>query len=428
MVTRDEESRLIRLRRDLHKHPEPCWGEFYTTARIVDELEAIGVDELHVGPEIHTNERLRPPTQDELERARKRALESGIDANRIETFADGYTGAIAVFEGGDGDGPTIGLRVDIDALPQTEADDADHRPAAEGFRSQHEGLMHACGHDAHAATGVGVLEAIAESDFRGTLKVIFQPGEEKGAGAASIVESGHLKDIDALFAVHVGLDQELGTVIPGIDSFLAVNGFTAEFTGAPAHAGNNPHEGSNALQAMATAIENLYGIPRHANGASRVNAGRAEGGTVMNTIPESASITGEVRGETTEIREYMETRVEDVLTGAAMVHGCDVDVEFMNGAPSAECDAELVEIVTDVATERGQTILEDGDGALGGSEDATRLMRAVQYEGGTATYVGIGGGNQYGHHTARFDIDEEAIFVAVDVLTDSILSAEESLS
>lgn len=426
MATRDVDSRLIRLRRDLHRHPEPCWGEFYTTARIVDELEEIGVDELYVGREIHTDERLRPPKRDELEQARERALETGVGADRLEPLEDGYTGAIAVLK--QGDGPTIGLRVDIDALPQEEADDSDHRPAAEGFRSQHEGLMHACGHDAHATIGVGVLEAIRNSDFEGTLKVIFQPGEEKGAGAASIVGSGHLEDVDALFAVHVGLDQELGTVIPGIDSFLAINGFTAEFTGAPAHAGNNPHDGNNALHAMATAIENLYGIPRHADGASRVNAGRAEGGTVMNTIPESASITGEVRGETTEIREYMEARVEDVLRGAATVHGCEVDVNFMDGAPSAECDEELVEIVTDVATRQGATILEDSDGALGGSEDATRLMRKVQRDGGTATYVGIGGGNEHGHHTARFDIDEDAIFTAVDVLTEAIRSTEVSLS
>jgi aminobenzoyl-glutamate utilization protein A len=420
-VSTKETSRLIRLRRDLHEHPELGWCEFYTTARIVEELERIGVDELHVGPEMLVEERFRPPEPETVERARERAREAGVDESLLADLGDGYTGALAVLRRGEG--PTVALRVDIDGLPRRESDDPDHEPAAGGFRSRYDGMMHACGHDGHAAIGVGVIERILESDFEGTLKVFFQPAEEIGAGAASIVGSGHLADVDTLLAVHLGLDEETGTVIPGVDSFLAVSGFTAEFEGRPAHAGGDPQDGLNAVQALATAVDGLYAIPRHADGGTRINVGEISGGTASNIVPESASMRGEVRGETTELREYMEERARTVIEGAASVHGCGVEVEFSDGAPSAECDAALVERVAAAAEARGANVVPDEGDALGGSEDATRLMRAVQANGGEAAYVGIGASNPAGHHTARFDIDEDAIPFAVDVLVDAIRSA-----
>jgi aminobenzoyl-glutamate utilization protein A len=419
-VSSHEASRLIRLRRDLHRHPELGWCEFYTTARIVEEVEDIGVDELYVGPELLTEERFRPPEAEDVALARERAREAGVDESFLDELGDGYTGLVAVLRMGDG--PTVGLRVDIDALPRLESDEADHPPVAHGFRSRYDGMMHACGHDGHAAIGVGVLEAVKASDFEGTLKVFFQPAEETGAGAASIVGSGHLADVDSLLAVHLGLDEETGTVIPGVNSFLAVSGFTAEFRGEPAHAGGAPQDGENAVQAMSTAIGNLYGIPRHADGGTRINAGVVSGGTAPNIIPEAASIRGEVRGQTTELREYMEERARAVIDGAAAVHGCAVDVGFSDGAPSAESDESLADRVAAAAEGHGANVLPDRGDTLGGSEDATRLMLAVQANGGEASYVGVGASNPAGHHTARFDIDEDAIPFAVDVLTDAVRS------
>ncbi|MFC5278904.1 amidohydrolase [Halorubrum rubrum] len=411
-------SRLIELRRDLHRRPEIGWREFYTTGRIVEELEDIGPDELYVGREIHREERIRPPTDDQLARARERALETGVDEDVLERVADGYTGALAVLERGEG--PTVLVRVDIDGLPQSESEDPDHVPAAEGFRSEYGERMHACGHDAHAAIGVGVLEAVAESDFEGTLKVLFQPAEELGAGAASVVGSGHLEDVDSLLAVHVGLDVETGVVIPGIESFLAINGFEATFEGAPAHAGNSPHEGAHAIQALSTAVGNLHAIPRHGDGATRINVGVVEGGTATNIVPESASLQGEVRGATTELRNYVEDHAARVLRSAAEAHDCEVDVSFRDGAPSAECDDTLVDAVSAAAAGRDATVTPDEGDALGGSEDATRLMRAVQRSGGDATYVGFGASNPTGHHTATFDVDEAVIPLAVDTLADMV--------
>ena len=413
---------LISLRRDLHRKPEPAWCEFYTTARIVAELESrLGDDlaELHVGPEAIAGEhRMAVPDDADLTHWYERARDAGADEAVLERLEGGYTGALAVLERGEG--PTVALRVDIDGLPRAESDDPDHAPVAEGFRSEHEGAMHACGHDAHATIGIGVLERIARSDFRGTLKVFFQPAEEVVGGGKSMAESEHIEDIDALLAMHIGLDHPTGEIVAGIDGFLAVSHLEAEFTGESAHAGGHPEQGRNAVQAMATAVQNLYGIPRHNDGKTRVNAGVVEGGSAANVIPDEARIVAEVRGETTELMEYMKRRTRRVLRSAAQMHDCTVSIETGAEAPSATSDQALVSVVADVASDTAgvKRVLERDE--LGGSEDATFLMRKVQENGGTACYVGVGIDHPGGHHTATFDVDEASIGHGIDVLAGAI--------
>lgn len=411
---------LRRLRRDLHRHPEPAWREFYTTARILEEIDRLGVDETVVGPEaLASDARAGVPDEAELGRWRERASEAGVDEATLDRFDGGHTGAIAVLRRGEG--PTVGLRVDIDALPRPESTDPEHAPVAEGFRPEYDDAMHACGHDAHATIGVGVLEAIADSDFAGTLKVVFQPAEEAIGGGRAIAESGHLDDVDALLAIHIGLDHPTGEVVAGIEGMLAVANFRAEFEGESAHAGGHPDHGRNAVQAMATAVQNLYAIPRHTDGATRVNAGNVGGGSASNVIPESAYIDGEVRGARTDLMEYMRERAETVLESAAEMHDCEVSVEYTGEAPSADPDPELRDLVYEVAREAGvDSPLRRAE--LGGSEDATFLMRRVQEHGGEATFVGIGTDHPGGHHTATFDVDEASIGIGVDVLTRAILA------
>ena len=418
-MSTDAPDELISVRRRLHERPEPAWREFYTTAVLLEELRARNLDALHYGRDIHADgARLNVPADEELDVWRSRAIEAGADPETVEELEDGFTGAVAVLERGDG--PTVGLRVDIDGLPILEADEEDHAPTAEGFRSKNEGYMHACGHDAHATIGLGVLDAIADSDFQGTLKVFFQPGEEAIVGGKPMAESGHLDDVDSLLAVHIGLDHPSGEVVAGIEGFLAVTQFRATFQGSPAHAGARPEEGDNAVQAMATSISNLYGIARHADGETRVNAGLVGGGTATNIIPEEAFIEGEVRGETTELMEYMVDRAETVLESAAEMHDCTVDFEQLGEAPSAVSDDELISIVSSVADETaGVSSVIDRD-SLGGSEDATYLMQTVQAQGGTAAYVGVGTDHPGGHHTRTFDVVESDIQVAIDVLAGSI--------
>ena len=409
---------LVELRRDLHRHPEPAWREFYTTSRIVDECERIGVDELYVGPDaLGDGERTAVPDDDELQRWYDRAREVGARGDVLDQLKGGYTGAVAVLERGEG--PTVALRVDIDGLPREESEDEEHTPVGEGFRSR-TGAMHACGHDAHATIGIGVLEAIAESDFQGTLKLLFQPGEEMVAGGKPMADSGHLDDVDYLLAVHVGLDHPTGEVVAGIDDFLAVHHFRADFSGAPAHAGNEPNAGDNAVQAMATAVQNLYAIPRHGDGPTRVNAGMVGGGSATNIVPEEAFVEGEVRGQSTELMEYTRERAERTLDHAAGIHGCSLELTTVGGAPSAESDTALVDIVHEISSGMASVETATDRDALGGSEDATYLMRTVQENGGLAAYVCVGTDHPGGHHTATFDVDEESIAIGVDTLTDSI--------
>jgi aminobenzoyl-glutamate utilization protein A len=411
---------LIALRRDLHRHPEPAWCEFYTTARLIEAIERVGVDRLHVGRDALGDDRLAVPDEETLERWYQRALDDGADPSILEELRGGWTGAIAVLERGEG--PVVGLRVDIDALPRDESDDPDHRPVAEGFRSGRDGMMHACGHDAHAAIGVGVLEAVKASDFEGTLKVFFQPAEERIGGGKPMARSGHLDDLDALLAVHVGLDHPTGEVVCGVDGFLAVSHFRAAFEGTAAHAGGSPQDGRNAVQAAATAIQNLYAIPRHDDGPTRINAGIMGGGTATNIIPEDAFVEGEVRGGTTDLMEYTRRHADRMLRAAAEMHDCSVEIHSESEAPSATSDQGLVDLLAEVAPDVAgvDTVLERDE--LGGSEDATFLMDRVQDRGGLACYLGVGTDHPGGHHSATFDVDETSIRIGVDWLAGAIES------
>ncbi len=235
-MDQERHERLVALRRALHRHPEPAWCEYWTTSRIVEEVERIGVDELLVGPDLlAADARMAVPDEDTLGERRDRARAAGAREAVLEQCAGGSTGALATVEAGDG--PTVALRVDIDALPITESTEAGHAPAEAGFRSGNEGYMHACGHDAHAAVGVGVLEAVVESDFSGTFRCLFQPAEEVIGGGKAVAEAGVLDDVDHLLALHVGLDHPTGEVVAGVNGFLAVRQFAAEFRGESAHAG-----------------------------------------------------------------------------------------------------------------------------------------------------------------------------------------------
>ena len=417
---------LVSIRRDLHRRPEPGWCEFYTTARILEELETMGVDDVLVGREmLATDTREAVPDDETLTRWLDRARGTDADRAVLDRLAGGYTGAMATIDRGPG--PTVALRVDIDGLPRRESDEPDHVPTAEGFRSVNEGHMHACGHDAHASIGLGVLQALGNTEFGGTLKVLFQPAEERIGGAKPVAQSGHLDDVDALIAVHVGLDHPTGEIVAGIDGFLAITSFEATFEGEGAHAGGHPNRGHNAVQAMATAVQNLYGIPRHEDGTTRINAGKVAGGTASNIVPEDALIEGEVRGETTGLMEYMREEAYRVIEGAGEVHNCRVTIDQGPDAPSARSDQQVVRRVASAgeANDRVENVRRRDE--LGGSEDATYLLNRVQKQGGIAGYVGIGTDHPGGHHTATFDIDEDSLLIGVEVLSDSLIRLLETV-
>ncbi|MDZ5809741.1 amidohydrolase [Halorubrum sp. AD140] len=416
----DARTRLADLRRAFHRHPEPGWREFRTTARVVEELERIGVDDVAIGRDaLASDERMAVPEDDEIRPWLDRARRAGVRESLLERTAGGQTGVVATLSRGEG--PCVGLRVDLDAISIRESDASDHRPAAEGFRSEHEGYMHACGHDAHLAIALGTLEAVEASAFTGTFKVFFQPAEEISGGGKAMAESGHLDDVDYLFALHVGLDHPTGEIVAGVESPLAMAHLTATFEGASAHAGKAPNEGANAMQAAATAIQNAYAIPRHADGATRVNVGRIEGGSASNVIAEEVTIDAEVRGETTALMAYARDELERTLYAAAELHDCDVTPRMISESPCVASHPALSELVGDLAWDVDGVERVIPTEEFGVSEDGTYLMERVQEGGGLATYVIVGTDHPTSHHTPTFDVDEASLKIGTTLLSDVIV-------
>ncbi len=442
MMEHDGRRGLAELRRAFHRTPEPGWREFRTTARIVEELERIGVDEIAVGRDALSSEaRMAVPDNEDIEPWLERAREAGVREDILERTEGGHTGVVAVIEqdgpsvedkrgrsGEKGDvesKPCVGLRVDMDAISLEESDEPGHRPADEDFRSEHDGYMHACGHDAHIAIGLGTLEAVKESDFSGTFKVFFQPAEEISGGGRAMAQGGYLDDVDYLLAVHVGLDNPTGTVVAGIEKALAMAHLTVTFEGASAHAGKAPNHGANAMQAVASAVQNAYAIPRHSDGMTRVNFGHIEGGTASNVIAEEITLEGEVRGETTALMEYTRTELERVLYAAAEMHDCDVTPRVISESPRVDSDPALRDLVGTVAGRVDDVDSVVPTAEFGASEDATFLMEHVQNNDGLASYVLVGTNSPTNHQTPTFDIDDESLEIGVSVLTDAVVECSE---
>ena len=407
------------IRRDFHRYPEPSWCEFLTTSRLVDHLEDLDVDELAVGRQaLDLEARMAVPDEATLTEWADRAREAGARADVLEATADGATGVVAVIERGDG--PTVGLRVDIDALYVDEADGEDHTPAARGFRSANEGVMHACGHDAHMAVGLGTIAAVQDSDFDGTLIVFFQPAEEVAGGGKAMAETAYCGAVDYLLAVHLGLDHPTGEVVAGIVKPLAMAHLAGEITGTDAHAGKAPNRGDNAIQALGTLIQNAYAIPRHESGSTRVNVGLVEAGTSSNIVADRARFEAEVRGETTALMTSMKDRLDRTVAEAAAMHGCSASLEVVSESPRADSDGPLVGRVEALA--EGLPAVESTVrwADFGASEDATFLMNTVAEGGGLASYVVVGTDHPGAHHTATFDVDEASLGIAVDLLAGTV--------
>jgi aminobenzoyl-glutamate utilization protein A len=280
--------------------------------------------------------------------------------------------------------------------------------------------MHACGHDGHAAVGIGVLEELLTADFDGTLKVIFQPGEERLVGARSLIDGGVLDDVDYLFGLHLGLGQPTGTIVAGYEGFFAVRQFRARFRGTSAHAAKNPGDGTDAVQSLATAVTSLNGLSRSAEEATRVNVGCVEGGTATNVVPSSAVLAAEVRAETTGTVTALFDDAKRMLESAAAMQDTSVSIEQLGTAPAATSDPALATLVEETAAECAAVEAVAPRATLGGSEDATQMMQRVHDRGGAATYVGVGTDHDAGHHTARFDIDERSLEIGTATLAETI--------
>lgn len=403
------------LRRQLHRHPEPGFLEYRTAVTVVESLKELGIPHLTGYQALDMDSVPCPPTAEEQEEWSRLAVEAGADPEMVTAFRAHGTAVIAVIEG-NRPGPVWGLRVDMDALPIAENTTAEHFPAAHGFGSTTT-YMHACAHDGHTAIGVALATRLADRNFPGTVRILFQPAEEGVRGALPMIRAGAVEGIDRMLAVHLGGDLPTGTVVGGVDDAMATTKWIARFTGEAAHAAAAPEKGRNALAAAAHATLAILGLPRFASADTRVNVGTFHAGGSANIIPATASITYETRSDSNEALGEMDRRVETMVHGAARMHGVEVDTAVYGGSASSTPDPErLQDLAAAAASLPAITQFIDRESVGGGSDDAHLMIREVQKTGGTGTYIMVGAANPAPHHHPRFDVDEKALEIAVDLI------------
>lgn len=418
---------MVEWRRDLHQHAESGWLEFRTASIVAAKLESWGF-EVKAGREVIKQEaRMGVPSEAVLKQHFERALNQGADPKWLPYFEGGFTGVVGILDT-NRPGPTIGFRVDMDALDLYESADSEHLPVKEGFSSINKGMMHACGHDAHTSIGLGLAKVLMEmkDELKGKVKIIFQPSEEGVRGAKSMVEAGVMDDVDIFVASHVGTGVPLGEIISGTKGFLSTSKIDVTFTGVASHAGGKPEEGKNALLAAASAVLGLHGISRHSEGNSRINVGVLNAGTGRNITPSSAQLKIETRGETTKVNEYILKNAIQIIQGAATMYDVGVTYEVVGEAQSSDSDVELMDYISSLAEKVEEVKAVNTQSQFtAGSEDATYMMERVKQNGGLSSYAIFGTTLAAGHHHERFDIDEEVMRIAVKTLALVVTNSEQ---
>lgn len=417
---------LVAWRREFHRYAEPGWLEMRTASRIARELRNMGYEEILLGRDVcHAGARMGVPEESVLREHYRRAEENGADSFYLPYTEGGFTGVMAILRCGDG--PTVALRFDTDALGVREHRGEGHRPYDEGFASLTDGVMHACGHDGHAAIGLGTAKLLMarRDELRGTVKLIFQPAEEGVRGARSIVEAGHLDDADYVLGAHIfPTDKAPGAVAAvfreGARGALATTKLDFIFKGRAVHAGVSPELGKNAMLAAAAATLNLHAIPRFSSVPTHVNVGRFTAGTGRNVVCGEARLEAEVRGATSEANEYMEKRAIEIAEAAASMYGCELETVYMGGAPSMEVSGALSERVHRIAQGQGYAAV-FLDSMDGGSEDFSYMARRVIAHGGEATFFSLLTPCAAINHNDRFDFSEEILPVGAELFSCTVL-------
>ena len=408
-VAESLESDLIATRRDLHKHAETGWFEMRTSSIIARRLTDLGYEVL-VGEQVcHKDARMGVPSEEKLASHYELAKSWGADEEFLPATKGGMTGVIGILRCGEG--PTVALRFDIDALGVIESLEEDHLPYKEGFASINPGSMHACGHDGHTSIGLGVAKVLMEikNELHGTVKLIFQPSEEGVRGAKAIVDKGHLEGVDFVLGTHVTNNAKYPDAITVAGSYgsFATTKYDVTFHGKSAHAGGAPNKGDNAMLAAATAVLNLQAIPRHQDGATRINVGKLVAGSGRNVVCDEAFMEIEVRGATSEVNQYISDYAIRILESAAAMHGCTVEYKVMGAAESLTSDEVLAKRMQKFWKEDcGFAISDQLMMVLSGSEDYSYMMNAVQKQGGQALFFRALTECYAGSHNRRFDFEE----------------------
>lgn len=370
---------MVELRRDLHQHPEASFQEFRTTDQIVHQMD-----------------------------------ELGIPYRRFEP-----TGLIAELKGGK-PGKTIALRADIDALSITEQ-------TGLPFASQNEGMMHACGHDTHAAMLVGAARILVQmkDQLCGTVKFLFQPAEEVAGGAKTVIAQGAMKDVDFAFGIHIAAMAPVGSVALRCGaSAAAADLFRIKVTGKATH-GAMPEGGVDATVAAAAIVMNLQSIVSRevAPGTPLVvTVGKLESGTRFNIVSGEATLEGTVRSYDYELHHKMPEIMERVVKNTAAAYRCQAEVEYNMMTEVLMNDAEGVAMARKAAAkivERPDQLIE-AKVMMGGEDFAEYTVHT------RAAFASVGAGGEYPQHSNKVYFDEESFItgaalyaqVAVDYLND----------
>lgn len=419
-------NRFIEYRREFHHYPEIGWRELRTSARIAEILEAMGYSCL-MGKDVVNEETIsfEMLTDEEKEAEKERAISQGADPVYVHRTC-GYPGVIAMLDTGK-EGPVTAFRFDIDCLPYQEPEKVGFRPFDQGYISCNAKCVHACGHDAHTAVGLGLADALMKrkDELRGTIKIIFQPAEESYNGAQAIVDKGHLDDAQNFISIHMALTAEghplpSHTICCGCKDFLSDCQLDVTFHGKAAHPCGAAQEGKNALLAACSAALNLHAIAPHEAGLCRINVGVLHAGVVVNTIAPNAFMSVEYRGQNQEISQYARGRVFHILDGSAKAYDLDYTYVDFGEIPAAQSDDTMMEVIQRAAHQVCWFEKIYFEGNVGGTDDASVMMNKVQENGGIATYVGIGTNTTQPLHNAEFDLDEAAIPAAIDLLVHAV--------
>lgn len=377
------QAELVRWRREIHQRPELGFQEEITAQFICDRL-----------------------TEWDISYQRDIA-KTGVVALIEGTLPGGSTGKQA---------PVLGIRADMDALPVQELNEV-------SYRSVHEGKMHACGHDGHVAIALGTAKYLHthRDQFGGTVKIIFQPAEEGPGGAKPMIEAGVLKDpdVDALVGLHLWNNLPLGTL--GVRSgpmMAATEFFTCRIQGKGGH-GAIPQQTVDAVVVGAQVVNALQTVvSRNIDPlkSAVLTVGEFKAGTAVNVIADSAYLSGTVRYFDVDYGELIPQRLEQVIAGVCEAHGASYQLDYHKLYPPVVNDRAIADLVRSVAL----SVVETPAGVVPecqtmGGEDVSFFLQAVP---GCYFFLGsanIEKGLAYPHHHPRFNFDETALSVGVEM-------------
>jgi amidohydrolase len=333
------------------------------------------------------------------------------------------TGVVGLLRGEatEQDGKTIAIRADMDALPILEENDVE-------YRSQTDGKMHACGHDGHTSIALAVADILSKrrADLKGNVKFLFQPAEERIGGAKPMVKEGVMQGVDGVIGLHLISNYPMGRVgVRAGTVFASADMFELTVHGKGGHAAM-PEGSVDPIVIAASIITTLQTlISRETSPFSPavITIGTIRAGTAFNIIPETAVMQGTMRAYTKEHRGKMIRRIREVTTGIASSMGGSCEVTFFDGCPPCINDPKITELVHTAAVATvGENLVDSDEQVLtSGSDDMAFFLDAAP-----GCYFIVGTRNEqkgvtYPHHHPRFNVDEDSLPVAVEVLTRAAL-------